>query len=106
MTLYATTVVPSYDLLSGVETIQRLLQSHTEISNVAWDEANRITVAVLETHGPHHCLSAVAETLKQFELPVIECRGLIHAINKAKELAHTDNVVEFQSYRVEDSFNI
>jgi 3-deoxy-D-manno-octulosonic acid (KDO) 8-phosphate synthase len=106
MTLYATTVVPSLDLLSGVQTIQRLLQSHTEISNVAWDEANQITVAVLETHGPHHCLEAVTETLKQFEVPVIECRGLVHAINKAKELAHTENVVEFESFRVEDSFNI
>jgi hypothetical protein len=103
MTLYATTAVPSLDLLGGVETLQRLLQPHTEVASAAYDDDTQTTVAVLKTNGGQLCLNAVRESLSRFELPVNEARSLAYAIHKAQELANGHNVVEIGDYRLEDS---
>lgn len=103
MTLYATTAVPSLDLLGGVETLQRLLQSHTQVANAAYDDATQTTVAVLKTDGGELCLNAVRETLSRFKLSVDEARSLPYAIHQAQEMAHGHDVVEIGDYRLEDS---
>ena len=105
MTLYSTTAVPSYNLFGGVDALQRILKPHTEIARVAWDEKNHLTVAVLETHGTHNCLDAVARSLKQFEVMLFECDDLVQAIKKAKELAHTEEIFELIEQRVDNSSN-
>ena len=106
MTLYATTAVPSLDLLGGVETLQRLLQPHTEVASAAYNNDTQTTVAVLKTNGGELCLNAVRETLNRFQLPVDEARSLAYAIHKAQEMAHGHNVVEIGDYRLEDSFSL
>lgn len=106
MTLYATTAVPSLDLLGGVETLQRLLQPHTEVASAAYDDDTQTTVAVLKTNGGELCLNAVRETLSRFQLPVDEARSLAYAIHKAEKLAHGHHVVEIGDYKMEDSFSL
>jgi len=103
MTLYATTSLPSLDLIGGVETLQRLLLPHTAIAQIAWDNDTQTTVAVLKTEGTELALYAIRDTLTSWNLPFIESSNLLSAIQKAKELAHNDNVVEFEEYRLEDS---
>ncbi len=106
MTLYSTTAVPSLDLLGGVETLQRLLQNHTQVANAAYDNDTQTTVAVLKTEGGELCLKAVHETLSRFHLPVDEARSLAYAIHKAQEMAHGHDVVEIGDYRLEDTFSL
>jgi hypothetical protein len=106
MTLYATTAVPSLNLLGGVETLQRILQPHTEITNVAWDEEHQTTVAVLKTNGEHNCLEAVAEVMQRFQVPLIESKDLIDAIHTAKVMANTHELVEIGDYKIEDSYSL
>lgn len=106
MTLYATTAVPSLDLLGGVETLQRLLQPHTEVASAAYDDDTQTTVAVLKTNGTHLALEAVRDTLSRFQLPLNEARSFAYAVHKAQELAHGHNVVEIGDYRLEDSFSL
>ena len=106
MTLYATTAVPSLDLLGGVETLQRLLQSHTEVSSAVYDDATQTTIAVLKTEGSQLCLNAVRDTLSRFQLPVEEARSFAYAVHKAQEMAHGQDVVEIGNYRLEDSFSL
>lgn len=102
MTLYSTTALPSLDLIGGVETLQRMLLPHTAISQVAWDKDTQTTVAVLKTEGTQLALNALADTLIRFNIPFIYSCDLVSAIQVAQELAHNDNVVEFQEYRLED----
>lgn len=106
MTLYTTTAVPSFDLLGGIDTLQRLLQSHTEIERVVWDERTQTTVAVLKTNGTQICLKAVADTLDRFKLPLIESEGLAEAIQTAKVMAHAQDVFELCGYKLEDTFSL
>lgn len=106
MTLYATTAVPSLDLLGGVETLQRLLQEHTEVASAAYDDETQTTVAVLKTNGGELCLNAVRDTLSRFKLSVNESRSLAYAIHQAQEMAHGHNVVEIGDYKLEDSFSL
>lgn len=106
MTLYATTAVPSLDLLGGVETLQRILQSHTEVASAAYDEDTQLTVAVLKTYGGELCLNSVRETLSRFQLPLNEARSFAYAVHKAQEMAHGHDVVEIGNYRLEDSFSL
>lgn len=103
MTLYSTTALPSLDLIGGVETIQRLLLPHTAIAQIGWDNNTRTTVAVLKTEGTELALNAIRDTLVAFNLPFIPSHTLTEAIRYARNLAHNDNVVEFQEYRLEDS---
>lgn len=103
MTLYATTAVPSLDLLGGVETLQRILQSHTEVASAAFDEKTLTTIAVLKTNGGISALDAVRDTLKRFELHIEEARSLAWAIHKANEMSNGVDVVEIGNYRLEDS---
>lgn len=103
MTLYSTTALPSLDLISGVENIQRLLLSHTAIAAIGFDNNTLTTVAVLKTEGTVYALQAIRDTLVKFDLPFIQSRTLTEAIRNAKNLAHNENVVEFQEYRLEDS---
>jgi hypothetical protein len=106
MTLYATTAVPSLDLLGGVETLQRILQSHTEVASAAYDDDTQTTVAVLKTNGGELCLNSVRDTLSRFQLPLDEARSFAYAVHKAQEMAHGHNVVEIGDYRLEDSFSL
>lgn len=106
MTLYSTTAVPSLDLLGGVETLQRLLQSHTQVAGAAYDAATQTTVAVLKTNGGEIALKAVRDTLSRFQLPVDEARTFAYAVHKAEEMAHGHNVVEIEDYRLEDSVGL
>jgi len=106
MTLYATTAVPSLDLLGGVETLQRLLQSHTQVASAAYDNDTQTTVAVLKTNGGQLCLKAVRDSLSRFELPLNEARSFAYAVHKAQELANGHDVVEIGDYRLEDSYTL
>jgi len=106
MTLYATTAVPSLNAIGGVETLQRILQSHTEVAGAVYDNDTQTTVAVLKTHGGELCLNSVRETLSRFQLPLDEARSLAYALHKAQEMAHGHNVVEIGNYRLEDSFSL
>lgn len=106
MTLYATTAVPSLDLLGGVETLQRLLQSHTAVASAAFDETTQTTIAVLKTEGGQLCLNAVRESLSRFQLPVEEARSFAYAVHVAQEKAHGTSVVEIGDYRLEDTFSL
>ena len=106
MSIYSATAVPSLDLLGGVETIQRLLKPHTEIAKIAWDEQNSRTVAVLETHGAHNAVQVIAESMKTFDAPLLECRSLAHAVTHAKALAHSNNVVDFEGFDSHDPYRL
>jgi hypothetical protein len=106
MSIYSATAVPSLDLLGGVETIQRLLKPHTEIAKIAWDEQNSRTVAVLETHGAHNAVQVIAESMKAFDAPLLECRSLAHAVTHAKALAHSNNVVDFEGFDSHDPYRL
>ena len=106
MTLYTTTAVPSLDLLGGVETLQRLLQPHTEISRVAWDGEHQQTIAVLKTNGDYKLVEEVAKLMNRFELPLYEARGLVDAIHTASAMANTDDVVEIGDYKLEDTYSL
>jgi hypothetical protein len=88
MSIYSATALPSLDLLGGVETIQRILKPHTEIAKIAWDEHNSRTVAVLKTQGSHNAVEVIADAMKAFDAPLLECRSLAHAVVHAKALAH------------------
>jgi hypothetical protein len=106
MSIYSTTALPSLDLLGGVETIQRLLKPHTEITKIAWDEQNSRTVAVLKTQGAHNALNVIAEAMKPFDAPLLECRSLAHAVTHAKALAHSNNVVDFEGFDSHDPYRL
>ena len=106
MSIYSATALPSLDLLGGVETIQRLLKPHTEIAKIAWDEQNSRTVAVLETHGAHNAVQVIAESMKAFDAPLLECRSLAHAVTHAKALAHSNNVVDFEGFDSHDPYRL
>jgi len=106
MSIYSATALPSLDLLGGVETIQRLLKPHTEIAKIAWDEQNSRTVAVLKTHGAHNAVEVIAESMKAFDAPLLECRSLAHAVTHAKALAHSNNVVDFEGFDSHDPYRI
>jgi hypothetical protein len=106
MSIYSATALPSLDLLGGVETIQRLLKPHTEITKIAWDEQNSRTVAVLKTQGAHNALEVIAESMKVFDAPLVECRSLAHAVTHAKALAHSNNVVDFEGFDSHDPYRL
>jgi len=106
MSIYSATALPSLDLLGGVETIQRLLKPHTEIAKIAWDERNSRTVAVLKTQGAHNAVEIIAESMKAFDAPLLECRSLAHAVTHAKALAHSNNVVDFEGFDSHDPYRI
>ena len=103
MTLYATTAVPSLDFLSGVETLQRILQTHTLVASAAYDDDTQTIVAVLKTEGGHLALDSVRDTLTRYQLPFNEMRSFAYAVHKAQEMAHGHQVVEIGDYRLEDS---
>jgi len=103
MTLYATTAVPSLDFLSGVETLQRILQSHTQVAGAAYDNHTQTIVAVLKTEGGQLALDAVRDTLSRYQLPLNEVRSFAYAVHKAQEMAHGRQVVEIGDYRLEDT---
>lgn len=104
MTLYSTTAIPALDLLGGVETLQRLLLPHTEITNIAWDSQTQSTIAVLKTSGSALCLNPIREALQRFQVPLNEAQTLAGALYQAKELAHGQEIVEINGYALEDSF--
>jgi hypothetical protein len=106
MSIYSATALPSLDLLGGVETIQRILKPHTEITKIAWDEHNSRTVAVLKTQGSHNAVEVIADAMKVFDAPLLECRSLAHAVTHAKALAHTNNVVDFEGFDSEDPYRL
>lgn len=106
MSIYSATALPSLDLLGGVETIQRLLKPHTEITKIAWDERNSRTVAVLKTHGEHKALEVIADSMKVFDAPLLECRSLADAVTHAKALAHSNNVVDFEGFDSHDPYSL
>jgi uncharacterized membrane-anchored protein YjiN (DUF445 family) len=108
MSIYSTTALPSLDLLGGVEALQRLLdqKAHTHIAKIAWDDENSRTIAVLETNGQQNAVDAVAEIMQRFQLELIECRSLAHAVSLACTLAHNKDVVDFTGFVNSDPYSI
>ena len=108
MSIYSTTALPSLDLLGGVEALQRLLdqKAHTHITKIAWDDENSRTIAVLETNGKQNAVDAVAEIMQRFQLELIECRSLAHAVSLACTLAHNKDVVDFTGFVNSDPYSI
>jgi hypothetical protein len=108
MSIYSTTALPSLDLLGGVEALQRLLdqKAHTHIAKIAWDEETSRTIAVLETHGEQKAVDAIAEIMQRFQIELIKCRSLSHAVLQASTLAHNKNVVDFTGFDHNDPYSI
>ena len=105
MSLYATTVIPSFDGVSGVNTLQRLLNDSTLVAHAIYDAETQSTVAILKTDGTELCLERAAEALKRFDVPLIKSHSLLDAISRAKKLAHDRDLVEITDYHLEDTFS-
>lgn len=100
MTLYATTVFPSLDLTSGVQTLQRLSGPVVSVSHIGWNEKDHLCVAILKTETPL-VLNQLNESLKRFDVELNQATYLSTAIRNANQIA---KVVEFDDIR-EDNLN-
>lgn len=103
MSLYATTVIPSYDGLGGIETLSRIIKDSSLVAHAIYDEESKATVAILKTEGSDLVLRRIAESLEKFDVPVITSHSLLDAIDKAKKFAHNRELVEITNYRLEDT---
>ena len=77
MSWYATTVIPSFDGLGGIETLSRIIKDSSLVAHAIYDEDCHATVAILKTEGSDLVLRRIAEALEKFDVPVITSHSLL-----------------------------
>ena len=103
MTLYATTAIPSYDLVSGIHTLQRLSGPVIHLSHIGWNEKDHLCVAILKTDTSNFDLASqlfneLSECLSKFNVELNKALFLSTAVERANKIAQ---VVEFEDNRQE-----